>query len=221
MIEQSEILRKDPVGKTSEQYISKIINYCKNRDIDITLFCAPMDELQLISTEHYDNYIDQIKGIAEEHDVEFYDFNLAKEEYLPIHNAEYFRNADHLNSAGGDLFTLFFSEIVSGDPADNAKFFYNSYKEKLQTISPTIYGIYWRDSKDTEGQTRIFNVASNREEGMEYKIILTPDGEEQMVIQDFMENKEFIRSKDEHGICTVIARVKDNSNDLRTLEINY
>lgn len=220
MIEQVGVLEKNPVGEISKKYICKIINHCKKRGIDITLFCAPMDELQLISAEHYDNYINQIKEIAEEYDVEFYDFNLTKEEYLPIHNEEYFRNADHLNTAGGDMFTLFFSEIVSGDPSDNEKFFYDSYEEKLQAMSPSIYGIYWRDSEVTEG-TRIFYVASNREEEMEYRIILTPYEQEQIVIQDFIENKEFSRSEDEHGICTIVARMKDNPDDIQTLEVNY
>lgn len=220
MIEQARVLEKNPVGGISKKYICKIINYCKKRDIDITLFCAPMDELQLISTEHYDNYINEIKKIAEEYDVEFYDFNLTKEEYLPIHNEEYFRNADHLNTAGGDMFTRFFSEIVPGDPSDNEKFFYDSYEEKLQAMSPSIYGIYWRNSEVTEG-TRIFYVASNREEGMEYRIILTPDEQEQIVIQDFMENKKFSRVEDEHGICIIDARMKDKPDDIYTLEVNY
>lgn len=220
MVEQFGILEKNPVGKVSEKYIRKIIDYCKDKDIDITLFCTPMDELQLISAEDYDNYINQMKGIAEEYDVEFYDFNLAKEEYLPIHDREHFRNADHLNTAGGDLFTLFFHEIISGNPSENEKFFYDSYEEKLQAISPQLYGIYWRDSIDTE-ETRTFYVASNREEGMEYRIILSPDDKEQIIIQDFMENKEFSRPKDEHGICTVVARMKDVPNDILTLEVNY
>ena len=220
MVEQFGILEKNPVGKVSEKYIRKIIDYCKDKDIDITLFCTPMDELQLISAEDYDNYINQMKGIAEEYDVEFYDFNLAKEEYLPIHDREHFRNADHLNTAGGDLFTLFFHEIVSGNPSENEKFFYDSYEEKLQAISPQLYGIYWRDSIDTE-ETRTFYVASNREEGMEYRIILSPDDKERIIIQDFMENKEFSRPKDEHGICTVVARMKDVPNDILTLEVNY
>lgn len=150
MIEQSKALEKNPLGETSEKYIYKIIDYCKKKNIGITLFCAPMDELLLISTEHYDNYIDQIREIAEEREIEFYDFNLAKEEYFPIHNGECFRNADHLNGTGADLFTSFFHVIVSGNPSDNVKFFYDSYEEKLQTISPAIYGIYWKDCDTIE-----------------------------------------------------------------------
>lgn len=220
MIEQAGVSEKNPVGEISKKYICKIISYCKKRDIDITLFCVPIDELQLISTEHYDNYINEIKEIAEEYDVEFYDFNLAKEEYLPIHNNMYFRNTDHLNGEGADLFTPFFHEIVSGDPSDNKKFFYNSYEEKLQTMPPAIYGIYWKDSETAE-EVRIYEVASNREQGMEYRIILNPNRQEQIMIQDFMENKEFTRPKDEHGICTIVARMKDKPDDIYTLEVNY
>lgn len=165
---QNRILGENPIGEESEKYLRKIISYCQKRDIPITLFVSPMDELKLISTENYDNYINQVSEIAEEYDIEFYDFNLAKEEYLPIHSEEYFFDFEHLNGAGGSIFTPFFSKVVSETLLENEKYFYDSYEDKLQSIAPAIYGLYYGDSDGF----RTYHVASNRENGMEYRITL-------------------------------------------------
>lgn len=81
---QYRILEENPIGAKSEKYLRNIIDYCRKRNIPVTFFVTPIDDLQLISTENYDKYIDQINRIAEEYNVPFYDFNLAREEYLPI-----------------------------------------------------------------------------------------------------------------------------------------
>lgn len=224
------ILEKNPLGEKSEKYLRKIICYCQERNIPITLFISPIDKLQLIGTEHYDNYINQVKEIAEEYDVPFYDFNLVKEEYLPIQHGEYFMDISHLNASGASMFTSFFSEVVSGDVDENKKYFYASYAERLQEEAPAIYGLYYREpdaAKESarQGETLTFRIASNREQGMEYRIILTIDEEEgqsrQQMLQDFSENKEFTIPVYEHGICTIVARMKDNPEEVQTLEVNY
>ena len=228
--EQGRILENNPLGEKSEKYLRKIITYCQKQDIPITLFVSPIDELQLISTENYDNYIEQIKEISEEYNVPFYDFNLAKEEYLPIHYGKYFMDIEHLNHTGASMFTPFFNEVVSKNMNENEKYFYASYAEKLQSEDPAIYGFYFRESEmpeESAKQEKILacKIASNREKGMEYRIILTINEEEgesvQQMLQDFSENKEFTIPADEHGICTIVARMKDNPEEVQTLEINY
>lgn len=68
---------------------------------------------------------------------------------------------------------------------------------------------------------RTFWVASNRDSGMEYRIIITPNEGEQYMIQDFDENKEFALPMSETGICTIVARMKEIPDDVQTLEINF
>lgn len=123
---QDKILKKNPMAETSEAYLRKVITYCQKREIPITLFISPIYELQLISTEHYDNYLNQVREIAEEYDVDIYDFNLVGEEYLPIQEPEYFRDVGHLNSTGADLYTEFFYKIMSGGAVENQKYFYDT-----------------------------------------------------------------------------------------------
>ncbi|MDE7206541.1 MAG: hypothetical protein K2N90_05200, partial [Lachnospiraceae bacterium] len=125
----TRILDEDCLGRESKKYLYKIIQYCQKRDIPITLFVSPIDELQLTSTEKYDCYVNQIKEIASECNVAFYDFNLAKEAYLPIHQNQYFRDIGHLNSEGAGVFTPFFAQVMAGDPLKNEMYFYSSYRE--------------------------------------------------------------------------------------------
>lgn len=224
LFEQPRSLDEDPIGEVSEKYLRKIISYCRKLDIPLTLFISPVDELQLISAEKYDNYIKQVREIAAEYNIDFYDFNLTKEEYLPIWEGKYFRDAGHLNHDGASIFTPFFYNVVSGKREENQKFFYSSYEEKLQNLAPEIYGLYYRDSKGTEErleEVRTFYIASNREEGMEYRICITPNDGEIFVLQDWDENKAFTRTKEEHGVCVIEARMKEDSEPIQVLRINY
>ncbi len=71
---------------------------------------------------------------------------------------------------------------------ENEKYFYTSYAEKLQSEPPAIYGFYYRESEvDEESnekeETLICRIASNREERMEYRIILTINEEEEQTLE--------------------------------------
>lgn len=151
--------------------------------------------------------------------MDFYDFNLAKDAYLPIQKLEYFRDVDHLNSAGAEVFTQFFHKVVTGDARQNQKYFYDSYAQKLQSLEPEVYGIhYWKSGSET-----FMNVASNRDSGMEYRIVITPDefsGREPYVVQDFCENKEFTIT-DGNGICTVEYRIKNDPDIVHIVEVAF
>ncbi len=221
---QERILGENPMLKESKEYYRRIIRYCQKREIPITLFISPIHNLQLVSTVSYDNYVKEARAFAEECGVPFYDFNLTKEEYLPIQRGECFRDIGHLNSVGAGIYTPFFYQVVSGKEVENAQYFHDSYAEKLQEAEPEVYGLYYRDSEDNEEaseKTRNVWVASNREVGMEYRIILTPTEGEQYMVQDFDANKMFTVPLAEHGICTIVARTEGKPDEVQTMEINY
>ena len=123
----------------------------------------------------YDDYTTALRAFAEEQGVPFYDFNLAREEYLPIQDGKYFRDSGHLNQYGAEKFTPFFYQVVSGEEAENKKYFCDSYEERLRESAPAVYGIYVEKVEEGDRSRRLC-VASNRDTGMEYRIILTPDG---------------------------------------------
>lgn len=222
---QDRSLVEDPMAESSKGYLRKVVSYCQAREIPITLFISPVYELQLISAEHYDNYLNQVREIAEEYDVDIYDFNLARGEYFPIQDIKYFRDVGHLNSAGADLYTEFFYKIMSGDATENQMYFFDTYEQKLAHAEPEVYGIYYRDEAlEEEGDSlhRNMFIASNRDEGMEYKIVMIPeDDREQYILQDFSENKTFLVDNDEHGTCMITYRMKAVPDTVQTIEITY
>ena len=217
------VLNENPMGEVSEQYLRKIICYCKEREIPITLFSAPMYGLSPVSTEHYDYYVDEIKKIAGEYGVEYYDFNLVKEEYLPIQRNEFFMDTDHLNGAGADFFTAFLNQVMSKEDSENRKYFHSSFEERLCAEEPRVYGLYFREytSEEEAQPMKSYWVASNRGDDMEYSITLTSETGEVSLIQDFAENREFTLPAEENGICTIRARMKDGVEELCTVEISY
>lgn len=217
-------LDENPMGEVSEQYLRQIICYCQEREIPITLFVVPMYELSPISAGHYDYYVDEVRAIAAEYGVEYYDFNLVKEEYLPIQKDEFFMDTDHLNGPGADLFTVFLNQVMSGEASENEKYFYPSFTEKLCAEEPRLYGLYIREHISEEEpyeQMKTYWIASNREDDMEYSITLVSEDGVESQIQDFSENKEFTLSADEHGVCKIGARMREDAEEFYSLEVFY
>lgn len=211
----------------AEFYLRKIIEFCQKRGITITLFSSPIYELQLISLGEYDSYIEGIKTIAEEYGVSYYDFNLAKEEYFPIQNSELFRDSQHLNTKGAERFTNFFYQIVSDSPKENIKYFYDTYQEKLECNTPTVYGLFIRSIKSEElkkgessESTFRMIIGSNRDD-LEYKVFYRPDNGESILLQDFSNNKEFNRQEDEHGVYQIDWCEKGDYERIHSLEARY
>ena len=96
----------------AEEYLRKILEYCRKEGIEITLFRTPVYELETLAYEKYDDYTNSVNRIAEEYNVSYYDFNLVKEEYFPVQDMKYFVDAGHLNADGAEAFTNFFYEVT-------------------------------------------------------------------------------------------------------------
>lgn len=212
----------------AEKYLRKIIEYCQKKEIPIVLYSNPMYEILPMSTENYDSYVDEIRKTAAEYSVPYYDFNMAKEEYLPVQTPEYFMDAGHLNSRGAELYTDFFHRVVSARPEENAEYFYQSYQEKLETAEPKVYGLYNYIVGEAEQQLNAtpdknikMVIAATQSDEIECQIFLTPVDGERYMLQDFSTNKEFNISSQEHGTCEVIWRNIEKKDEAETIEIQY
>lgn len=173
----------------AQRYLKKIILYCREHDIELTLFVAPVYELHVYATENYDGFYNGIKEIADEYNVPLYDFNLVKESVLDIQHKENFMNLGHMNNTGSALFTEAFFNIVNASLEENADCFYTSYAEKMRETVPTVYGIYFTQMADAD--TYIYKIASNRTGDMEYQIRLYPQEGDEYILQDFSTNNLF------------------------------
>lgn len=214
-------LSEEPILPEAEIYLRKIIEYCQENNIKITLYSAPMYELQLLSINDYDRYVKQVNSIAREYGIAYYDFNLCKEEILPIQGVQYFYDIGHMNYKGTELFTDVFWYIMQGTPENNRDFFYQTYAEYKENTDERIYGVLNAKVENPVAGIEYFRVASNKENSMEYRIVLTPDDGDSVMFQDFSDNTIFYMPVDDKGICTIVARNKSNPEKIQTIEIEY
>ena len=222
LLKQTKVLGdENPVSQDAEKYLRKIMEYCKENEIELTLFSAPVYELQVLTTENYDTYIKYIRAIADEYGVEYYDFNLSREEYLPIQHTEYFGDKEHLNSAGAEMFTKFFWQVMQGTAEENEKYFYPSYSDKRQETEGYVYGILEVAPLEGSEGLRQFKVASNWSENIEYQIYTTPEDGDTVMLQDFSENPYFTVTPEETGVCRIEARKTGEETPFQTIDIKY
>lgn len=210
-------LEEEPLSEAAENYLLQIITYCRENEIELTLFSSPMPELSILSeVQDYDNYVNKIRRIAEEYSLEYYDFNLCREEYLPIGELDYYMDWSHLNDAGVSLFTPVLYDVVTNDRAD---YFYDSYEEKLKQTEPSFYGLI-RNGEDENGKMQ-YEIASNRENGIEYRIEFVPDMREYEceIVQEYEENKYFIYQSEYEGTFLISARCKGETEPFKEMQI--
>lgn len=216
LLQIEHIIDKEPLTEDAEKYLKKIIEYCKKEDIEITLFCSPIYDLQVIAAGNYDFYVEQIRQITEEYDIEYYDFNLCKEEYLSLGDIKYFMDIHHLNNEGAEKFTSFFWNVMENGEQDC---FYDTYKEKLEQNEKTVYGLIYTIDEDAYN----YRIVSNRDEDFEYRIekMQTENEDAFICLQDFSENNEFQIKKREAGMLKIEVRNKGEEEIFQTLEIEY
>lgn len=212
----STIIGESPLLDEAREYLIKIIEYCKEEGIELVLFSSPIQELQIYSTENYDNYVKEIRNIAEIHGLSYYDFNLCKSEYLPIGELLYFSDMDHLNSCGAEIFTKVLYDVIINEKID---YFYESFEEKMRKSEATVYGLLAKE-KNENGDI-MYTIVSNREKECEYRIEFIPVERvaECKVIQEYDMNKEFVFSSEVDGKFLVSARFVGEMEPFMELEI--
>lgn len=208
----------EPISVEAKQYLLKIIEYCTDRDIPLTLFSSPTPEWMMIKAGNYDYYVDQVRGIADEYGLQYYDFNLCKEQYLSL-SYEHFRDENHLNGAGADVFTPVLYDVLTNDKQE---YFYDSYQEKLEKTEPAMYGLITDLTVEIPESGEItYEIASNREEGMEYRVEFIPSLREKEceVIQDYAQNKRFSFYSEEEGVFQISARICGETEPFVQLQV--
>ncbi|MCR5625717.1 MAG: hypothetical protein K6F99_00215 [Lachnospiraceae bacterium] len=123
----------------------KIVKFCKDNDIELYFFTAPMPDFYLKGIGNYDAYVNKIKGIFEEDGIPYADFNLCREQYLSLEDDDYMDD-NHLNMYGADKFTEVFARYYAGEIKDE-EIFCENYEATLQEMSPKIFGLIVEDDK--------------------------------------------------------------------------
>lgn len=230
------------LSEDAKEYLIKIIEYCKENDIELTLFANPVSDWFICRTGGYDNYITQVKEIVSEYGLEYYDFNLCKEKYLDIGEHIYWRDDNHLNAYGAEIYTnfigSFFQQLHCGK-IENDEYFYDSYQQKLNAMDEQVFGVIIEEMDDERRteylvklglQTdlkdyRIFslsavdNLIDDKAEYYFYSIDLETG--EKTDVQDWSENNVYAIPMDVEGKIGVKVRLKGTGRECGAAIVEY
>jgi hypothetical protein len=118
-----------PVSKLYYQSLLNIIQFCSENNIQLVLVNQPMPTQTLDTLIDYDNYIHFLKQIAEEHDVDYWNFDLYKGDIGLAEDC--YMDEHHLNGKGAEIYTKFFCDFVNevqDGNSDPESYFYDSYQ---------------------------------------------------------------------------------------------
>lgn len=97
---------------------------------------------------------------------------------------------------------------------------YNSYSEKINSLSPRFLGIVYDRTNDAGTYVKACNILTNCGNDFEYKIVIeTSDGTE-YVLRGYNSDSHFCIDDDLCGECKVYMKSKTNNVVVSTLELS-
>jgi len=199
----SDVCTTEMIKGDNLRYLEKIISFCRNKDIELILYTAPMWEGLLMEVD-YDKYVEAVTELCRKNDLAYYDFNLVSPEYMRMDQSSYF-DYTRLNEVGSEKFMEVFSDYLNGKYPDD--FFLSTYQEKMKLLEEGVYGICYHRITDETGEEKgvreyeiraITNVLEK--ERIRYSIQITEDnGEQKTVLAPAESGYSLVVPLDEEG----------------------
>lgn len=184
-------------GSDWEKTIKRIVRYCKAHNVEISFFVAPEPEVTIVGKCNYQEYYSYVKDLADSLAVDYFDFNLCKDLFLDRNDESLFKDIDHLNSNGAEVFSSILSDICNGK-IRKEDVLYVDYTEMINDRAPKVYGVAGSKSNTEEDQTECY-IISNKESGIEYQVIARPNGKEMYEVKPSGEDRAFVLPAEETG----------------------
>lgn len=196
----------DSISQDWVDEMNKIMDYCEKEDIALTLVAAPMPNYLLVGGGNYDEYVSFVNDLIKDRDVDYLDFNLCKEEYFP-NDCTLFRDENHLNGAGAEVFSHLFADVVNGK-LDMDDITYDTYQEKIDNIDPMVFGLAYYDHIEPDGTftSRDCKIVTNSNDELEFRITYEPDGGEAYLLRDYSSDIVFQIPPQTTGDCIIEYR---------------
>ncbi len=121
-----------------------MIDMCLQRDIRVIIAVVPVSDNYIWEYSDLDVFVDWVRTRFCGKDVEFYDFNLIKNRYEVLSDADcYGSDPHHMSGKGAKAFSAEFSKIVklAAEGEDVSPLFYGSYADM---INDSPYMEYYR-----------------------------------------------------------------------------
>ena len=206
-------IKEQAISNYSLQCLDKMVELCKKEGIRLVLLGTPVPHLYIDSVEDYDNYHNYMKEYAKQNDIEFYNFNLCKIDYLNLERED-FLDMQHLSGVGNEKYSRFFADfMVKYTEEEKQRLFYNSVEEKNRDMEPQTFGITYRES-EKNSNSYIFGTSANYDVDVEYRFcIIDNQNNELEIIQEFNKNNILFLGN-EKG-----KKYKVTSRDIETKEV--
>ena len=123
------------IWEHSKQYLDRIIELCKSRDIPLFLVTSPISTAQQMNIGNYQGAVDYYTAYAEEKGVHFFDMNMLKQRD-EIFDETKMSDAGHLCSDGAAIASRICAEIIRDElnGIDTSDRFYASMDELAADI---------------------------------------------------------------------------------------
>ena len=124
------------------KYLNKIIDYCRNNNIELIAVTSPITPTS-VSSLHMENVHDTFTRLLEDKGVSYYDFNMARFDILPRTDNDFVDKEGHMNGEFADDYSRILGEVIkehNESIGSTSKYFYNSYNEMYEAYDE-LYGI--------------------------------------------------------------------------------
>lgn len=109
------------------EYLNKIFELCKEKDIQVIMVTTPISQRMINRIDNLDKIRSCYALIAQEHNCNYYDFNLWKDRVAVLSDKNDFYDDYHLSVSGAEKFSDAFVRLLSSP--ENDVEFYSSYGE--------------------------------------------------------------------------------------------
>ena len=181
--ERLSMIKEEMFSSEELKALSKIADYCKKHSIRLILISTPLTDFNNAQPGNYDIGREQIASFAKENDLEFYDFNLCRPEYLTGESSKYF-DPSHMNYIGAEEYSDLVGRFFSGEIAEK-DLFYDSYEDKLKEMGNRVFGLAISvDTGEDEKTVHLEPVASTEFPVYVNVKSISSDGTEKTIMED-------------------------------------
>ena len=154
------VTREFEIPGEQREYLAEIISFCEEKEIQLTFVSVPVTDFHLALLGNYDEYVDAVRDFLADYNVDYYDFNLCRQDMLPLTSDSYFNDDNHLNQDGSRIFDSVFADFFSGKIEEN-ELFWDSYEQKMAYSDPRVLGLIVQRSQADDSEVTVTPVLSN------------------------------------------------------------
>ena len=136
----------EPLTEFSRYNLKRIADLCRENNIRLVLMTVPVASEMVRRTDNVQAYIDAVQAFADENNIEYHNYNLARSRYCLMKISDY-SDKEHLNDTGAANFTRQFMQTetaLADGTLTKADVFYDSISDKME-YDPGESVRYYRD----------------------------------------------------------------------------